>query len=73
MNVRTQDGRSVRLVVQQVDGETLVSRDGTRYRRSDIAQIQRRSSNAVGTVLASVGLGFVLAILLMRNSDPWIM
>lgn len=73
VRVRTVDGRSVRFVVQQVDGDALVSRDGARYMRTEIAHLERRSASVVGTVLVSVGVGFLLAVLLARaNSDPWL-
>ena len=70
VKVRLQDGRSVRFVVQQVDGDALVSRDGTRYMRNEIAHLQRRSTNVAGTVLVSAVVGFLLAALAFENSDP---
>lgn len=70
VKARLQDGRSVRFVVQQVDGDALVSRDGTRYMRNEIAHLQRRSTNVAGTVLVSAVVGFLLAALAFGNSDP---
>jgi hypothetical protein len=41
--VHMRDGRQVRFVVEQVDGDALVARGGVRYTRGDMARMQRRS------------------------------
>ena len=49
--VEMRDGRRARFVVQQVDGDTILSNDGVRYARADIAQLQRRSVSTWKTAL----------------------
>jgi len=54
--VETQDGRQARFVAQQVDGDAIVSKDGVRYTRSDIARLQRRSFSGATTALLVGGI-----------------
>ena len=56
VQVRTQDGRSRRFVVQQVDGENLLAADGTRFTRSEIARLQRESFSAWRTAVLAGGI-----------------
>ena len=73
VKVRTRDGQNVRFVVQKVDGDALVSRDGKRYTRDDIAQLQRREPFAAGTVIVTAGIGLLwLALAAAASSEPWL-
>ena len=65
VQVRTQDGRSKRFVVQQVEPEALVAADGTRFTRAEIVGLQRRSFSGgkTGALAAGVAVGAFLAFL----------
>ena len=71
VSVRTQDGRSVRFIVQHVDGDALVSRDGTRYARTDIAHLQRRSFSVwkTGALAGGLAIAALLAFAIAIVSD----
>jgi hypothetical protein len=72
VQVRTHDGRSKRFVVQQVEAETLVAADGTRFTRTEIAGLQRRSFSAGKTGALAAGLAggaFLLLLAAFAASD----
>lgn len=54
--VHTRDGRSVRVVVRQIDGDTLVTKEGARYARTDVSYLQRKSFSVLNTTLLVTGL-----------------
>ena len=54
--VELRDGRRERFVVQRVDGDVIVSMDGVRYTRSDIARLQRQSFSLPRTALLVLGI-----------------
>jgi len=62
--VEMRDGRRARFVVEQVDGDAVVSKDGVRYGRSEISRLQRQSFSGWKTALLVVGLsGAVIVVL----------
>lgn len=64
VDVQTRDGRRVRFVVQQVDGDAIIAPDGVRYTSAEIAELKRRSFSGpktAGLVAGIVGGVFVLA------------
>src|SRR5215203_3942409 len=62
--VEMRDGRRARFVVEQVDGDAIVSKDGVRYGRSEISRLQRQSFSGWKTALLVVGLsGAVIVVL----------
>ena len=67
--VHMRDGREVRFVVEQVDGDALVAPGGVRYTRADMASVQRRSLSGwktgllvVGSVAAAIAVAIVIAM-----------
>ena len=56
VEIETQDGKRARSVVAQIDGDTLVSREGIRYAQRDIVQLQRRSFDGLRTAFLSAGI-----------------
>ena len=61
--VQTHDGKRERFVVQQVDGNVIISPAGTRYAREDIARLQRRSFSGWKTgVLIGGGVFAVIVV-----------
>lgn len=54
--VHTRDGRRVRFVVEQVDGDVIVAPDGVRYARAEIAKLERRSFSGPRTALLVGGI-----------------
>ena len=50
------DGRRVRIEVDRIDADTIVSREGVRYARADIARLQVRRISAARTSLLVVGI-----------------
>lgn len=67
VEVQTPDGDRVRFVVDQVDDDAIISREGVRYTRADIVQLKRKSFNFWTTALLIYLVPFVyLAVPL-----PW--
>ena len=62
VSVRTHDGRTMRFVVKQVDGDALVSSDGARYARNDIAVLKRQSFSLWKTGVLAGGLAFAVCV-----------
>ena len=62
--VETHDGRRDRVVVQRVESDAIVSRQGTRYAQKDIARIQRESFSPIKAAAWTLGTFAGLAILL---------
>jgi hypothetical protein len=54
--VRTTDGRTVRFVVQQIDGDTIIAPDGVRFTRAEIAELKRRSFSVPKTAGLAAGI-----------------
>jgi len=75
VSVQTHDGRSMRFVVQRVDGENLVAADGTHFAPTDIARLQRRSFSAGKTGALAAGLiaaAFLALVAAVAASPvPW--
>ena len=62
VDVETQTGKRVRLVVQQVERDAIVSSEGVRYSRSEVAQLKRRSLWTAKTAWLTAGLGWILTM-----------
>jgi hypothetical protein len=56
VTVEMRDGRRARFVVQQVDADAIVSKEGVRYGRSEIGRLQRRSFSGWKTAFLVGGL-----------------
>jgi hypothetical protein len=66
--VQLSNGKEHRFVVAAIEGETLVARDGTRVRRSEILAAKLRSTSVIKTTFLVSGLAaggfFLLAYVL---------
>ena len=56
VELEARDGRHERFVVQQIDGDAIVSPTGTRYTVSEISRLQRRSFSSLRTTLLGGGV-----------------
>jgi hypothetical protein len=54
--VRTPDGERWRFVVEQIDGDTIVARGGTRFPREQVVELWRRSFSGPKTVGLIAGI-----------------
>ena len=54
--VQTPDGKRWRFVVEQIDGDTIIARGGTRFPRERVVQLWRRSISGPKTVGLIAGL-----------------
>ena len=54
--VQTPDGERWRFVVEQIDGETIIARSGTRFPREQVVQLWRRSFSTPKTVGLIAGI-----------------
>ena len=61
--VQTRDGERWRFVVEQIDGETIVARGGTRFPRENVVRLWRRSFS--GPKTAGLIAGIVGGVFLM--------
>ena len=62
--VQTPDGERSRFVVEQIDGDTLIARGGTRFPRDKVVHIWRRSFSGPKTVALIAGIGGGLLIVI---------
>ena len=62
--VQTPDGERWRFVVEQIDGDTIVARGGTRFPREQVVHLWRRSFSTPKTVglIAGIAGGLYVAI-----------
>ena len=62
--VQTPDGERWRFVVEQIDGDTIIARGGTRFPRERVVQLWRRSFSTPKTVglIAGIAGGLWLMI-----------
>jgi hypothetical protein len=67
--VHTPDGEQEPFVVDRIDGDTIVSPDGTRFTRQDIVRLQRRALSGVKT---AVLIGGVAGGAIMLAVGAWI-
>ena len=67
--VETSDGEHGPLVVDRIDGDTIVARGGTRFTRQDIVRLERR---AVSGPKTAVLIGGVAAGAVMLAVGAWI-
>jgi hypothetical protein len=61
--IRSPDGERWRFEVEQIDGDTIIARGGTRFRREQVVQLWRRSFSGpktAGLIAAIVGGVFVM-------------
>lgn len=70
--VRTRDGESARLVVQQIDGETLIVADGRRYVRSDLQLVQRKAIDRWKTTELIVGIAAGALVVFVSAVASWL-
>ena len=56
VEVEIRDGRRERFVVQQIEGDTIVSPTGARYTVAEITRLQRRSFSGIRTALVGGGV-----------------
>lgn len=71
ITLHLRDGRSLKIVVDRIEVDALVSMEGVRYPRSDIRQLQRRSLDGwkTGLLVAGAVLGaYVVAGLAIVSS-----
>ena len=54
--VQTPDGERWRFVVEQIDGDTIIARGGTRFPRQQVVQLWRRSFSTPKTVGLIAGI-----------------
>ena len=71
--VQTPDGEQERFVVDRIDGDTIVARDGTRFTRQDIVRLERRALSGPKTavLIGGIAAGTVLLVVgtwIARNS-----
>ena len=77
VDVRTQDGRSLRFVVQQVDADSLVAPNGVRFTRTEIVRLQRKSFSPwktavlAGGIVGAVFLALGIAIVTDDDFGKW--
>jgi len=64
VDLQTRNGQRVRFVVQQIQGETIVSPTGERYTRGDIVHLQRRSFSGWKTA-SLIGGTFLTAMVVI--------
>ena len=64
--VQTRDGERARVVVQRIDGETLVAADGRRYVRSDLVSVQRKTLSGPKTagLIAGIAGGVFVVVMI---------
>ena len=57
------DGRSLKIVVEWVEADAIVSQEGVRYAKSDIRQLQRRSFSGwkTGVLIGGIVFGAYVA------------
>ena len=62
--VQVRNGDRLKFEVDQIDGETIVARGGTRFTREDIVRLERRAFSAAKTagLVAGIVGGFVLML-----------
>jgi hypothetical protein len=70
--VHTRDGESARVVVQQIDGETLIAADGRRYVRSDLQLVQRKALDRWKTTELVVGLAAGALVVFVSAVASWL-
>ena len=70
--VHTRSGESARLVVQQIDGETLIAADGRRYRRSDLLLVQRKGIDGWRTTELLVGIAAGALVVFVSALASWL-
>lgn len=70
--VQTRDGHSTRLVVQQIDGETLVVADGRRFLRSDLLLVQRKALDKWKTTELLVGIAAGALVVFASAMASWL-
>jgi uncharacterized lipoprotein YajG len=70
--VHTRDGESARVVVQQIDGETLIAADGRRYVRSDLQLVQRKALDRWKTTELVVGLAAGALVVFVSAMASWL-
>ena len=71
--VQTPDGEQERFVVDRIDGDTIVARDGTRFTRQDIVRLERRALSGPKTavLIGGIAAGTVMLVVgawIARNS-----
>ena len=61
--IRLGDGRSLKIVVQRVEADAIVSQEGVRYARSDIRQLQRNAFSGwkTGVLIGGIVFGAYVA------------
>ena len=62
--VQTPDGERWRFVVAQIDGDTMIARDGTRFSREDVVRVWRRSFSGPKTAGLIAGIAGGVFIML---------
>ena len=70
--LHTRDGESARLVVRQIDGETLIAADGRRYRRSDLQLVQRKGIDGSKTTELIVGIAAGALVVFLSALASWL-
>ena len=70
VSLQMRDGKRARFVVQQVDGNGIISPAGTRYEREDIARLQRQSFSGWKTAALIGGVVFATMIFLISRFVP---
>ena len=56
VRVQTADGQRKRFIVEQIDGETIIGREGQRYTRAEVVQLERKSFSGPKTVGLAAGI-----------------
>lgn len=70
--VHTRDGESARVVVQQIDGETLIAADGRQYVRSDLQLVQRQAIDRWKTTELIVGIAAGALVVFVSAVASWL-
>ena len=75
VDVETRDGRRERFVVQQIDGDAIVSPSGLRYSSREITRLHRRSFSGWKTLALAggvyVGAMVIVAALAVAALGSW--
>jgi hypothetical protein len=72
--VQKPDGKRWRFVVEQIEGDTIIARGGTRFPRQDIVHLWRRSfsgpKTATACLIAGIAGVFIMIVIALPSLPP---